>query len=354
MVDAAGVPHMAYTGNIADEEVIGHAWLGSSAFNREAVDGFGRGVRKAWVTGSAEPRLVYDGAYVSSVAFYAMRTDNGWAPDLLEFQDESSAATGLWAGGRMLLGRLSGQRGEEATGYASVDVVRQGLVFNERALPSESATLGIGEVPPMLAVGANQAGTTVHIVYSAPNGDVGTGRLVGDPLRPFQIRYVSFTSGTFSEPETLTVADGFYSGLSLAVDADDGLHVSFLRYDPEVTSGQLPSGFGVTLLSRAAGETTWAGKVVARDASHLARGSMAVASDGVVHAAYCTLASGGECDRVVHGYETEGGWATETVQEGCRGLGEGAALALGSDDSVHLAYGGCDGDLIYAARAATQ
>jgi hypothetical protein len=231
-------------------------------------------------------------------------------------------------------------------------VVRQGLVFNERALPSESATLGIGEVPPMLAVGADRAGTTVHIVYSAPNGDVDNGRLVGDPLRPFQIRHVTYASGAFSEPETLTVADGFYSGLSLAVDADDGLHVSFLRYDPEVTSGQLPSGFGVTLLSRAAGETTWAGKVVTRDASHLARGSMALASDGAVHVAYCTLASQGQCDRVVHGYETDGGWATETVQEGCRNLGEGAVLALGSDDSVHLAYGGCDAELIYAVRAA--
>ena len=344
MVDDAGVAHMAYTGSINNEEVIGHAWPTSSAFNREAVDGFGRGVRKAWVTGSTEPRLVYDGAYVSSVAFYAMRSANGWSPDLLEFQDESSAATGLWAGGRMLLGRLSGQRGEEATGYASVDVVRQGLVFNDRALPAASTTLGLGEVPPMLALGTDSSGTTVHIVYSAPNGEVGNGRLVGDPLQPFQIRYVTFSGSAFSEPETLTVADGFYSGLSLAVDADDGVHVSFLRYDREVTSGQLPSGFGVTLLSRAAGETTWAGKVVAREASHLARGSMAVASDGVVHMAYCTLASQGQCDRVVHGYETDAGWATETVQEGCRGLGEGATLALGSDDSVHVTYAGCPED----------
>jgi hypothetical protein len=145
---------------------------------------------------------------------------------------------------------------------------------------------------------------------------------------------------------------GFYGGLSLGVDDRDRVHVTFCEVGSySADGGALRSAFEIAHLVRGPESTEWQRESVGTGNSMVSRGGMTIDAAGEVHIAYCRLASDlTTCDTVVHAESAAGKWKTESIQSGCGGLGTQAAIAVGMDGGVHVAYSGCSGELMYASR----
>jgi hypothetical protein len=369
MVDTAGVPHIAYGVSVGGGSTFAHAWREAGEFVSEPISQVDRGFNRAWVANAPEPRVVYDFHLYSALAAHAVRgVDGAWTEEILQLPGQSGALSGTWYEGRLLLAGLNQIRGVEYPGYESSSVLRYGLVVDGQMAPLESTRLALDMVPPQLAIGVDGAGTA-HIVYSEPGDELAPGPLVDSSTPadvpktsewpPARIRYVTFRDGMWGEPETLAEPSSLYSGLSLAIDGSDNVHVTFANVSlwGVSASGQEPT-FGIYHLERAPGGTAWQRELVpGTEPDRVARGSLVVGAAADVHLVYCragarsTIDGHVRCNSVNHAQKRAGTWSTETIETGCE-LGRDAALAVGGDGRLHAAYRGCEGELRYATRAA--
>jgi hypothetical protein len=173
---------------------------------------------------------------------------------------------------------------------------------------------------------------------------------------PDTARYAKLQDGAWSEPEALAPAAGYYEGLSIAVDSGDNVHATFatLGSFADAESGLLTPAFAISYLRRAAGASSWERDVVPETGPvSLKRGSFALSQTGEAHWVYCLLRERqpGLCRGLSYARWTNGAWSNEELQSGCELLGP-SALALGPDDSIHVAYLNCERDLEYARHAA--
>lgn len=346
MLDRDGVPHIAYS----QQGDLWHAWLQDGELANEQVDEFGRGWHKAWVAGSPELRLVYSSFAFEKVVFQAVRAPDGsWFPESDLLSDYGAAVNAVWSDGRAKLARLS------STGYSSDSPVLQGVVF-DGVSPDATIRPTREEALGGLALALDRRGTA-HIVYASPSDDPGLGVFDGSVPKTSEypahtVRYVSVRDGRWSEPETLSLGAGRYSGLGVAIDAEDRLHVIFSGpSEPAALLEEAVRGVSITHLQQDPG-APWHREVVPSTGTpRLAPGSLALDAEGEVHLVYQAVRD--ERPDLVHVQKVGDSWSAETIQEGpCLSYGTGANLALGADGSVHTAFQGCDRQLIYATRAA--
>lgn len=338
LLDAAGAPHIAYTAGAQPGEQLRHAWLANGVFQSEVVDEYGRAY-KSWLRGAPDLRLVYNNHGYASLRFQAMRDASGaWLTDYIEIPSDAAALSGVWRDDRAQIAYVS------ALGRGSSET-KQGVVFGDSELPDAFSAYTYETVAAYTALVLDASGTA-HILYTAPASEIPKLSL----SVPWVVRYVTVRDGEWSEPETLTEA-GYYAGLSLAIDSDGRTHASFTRsraisYEPYTAHSE------VEYLSRSVGEANWQRETVdVSDNLSAARESLAVAADGTVFLAYCALdADGRRCNGLHLATLRDAVWSSETIDEGCAELGGLATLALGTGDSVHVAYQGCERELMYAVR----
>jgi hypothetical protein len=356
IVDAEQVPHVAYSVS-AQGRNLRHAWREGSGFVSEFVDEYGRGFSKSWVRNSNDLRLLYDGLMYSSVAFHASRDAAGsWNVDILNSIADSGAASAAWVADRLLVAQVTAVRGTDFPGYEGRFIVRQGVALDGQVIAEEHTRLSGEGVPPLVAMGVDSRGS-VHIAYSMPDDDFERYLPAGDFTVPLTIRYVRITDGEWSTPELLSPETGYYGGLSMAIDAEDSVHITFEQRSPYLA----PAGLHrMVYLRRAPEASLWASEFITDGRGGLARGSMAVDGAGTVHVVYCTILEGdSRCHGVNHARRRDGLWSTEAIQavESCARFGDPAAplllgtaatLALAGDGTVHVAYAGCERELIYA------
>jgi hypothetical protein len=361
MMDPADTPHFAYSAVATTPRggsmgVVRHAWLEAGELRVEQVDGSGRGLNKAWVLGSDEPRLVYDHIEYTGANFQAVwLAPDQWNVEVNTVVEVSAAASAVWQDGRLRMAYLTAVRGADHPDYEPGSLYRQGVVFDGQALPEEWTKIIYTPVSKELAFQIDSAGTT-HIAYATPPDDFNQYPGHPDGLPPYQLRYTTVRDGVWSAPELLTPSPGQYSGLAMKVDAGDSLHVTFtevgVALQPEEDVTRINE---IVYLHRAAGAASWEREIVpGTGPAAVARGALAVSPNGVVHLAYCTVATPGSgCNGIRYAEKAAGQWSQEEIQPGCEHTGAQAALAVGSDGRVHVAYQGCEFlQLVYATREA--
>jgi hypothetical protein len=344
MIDDAGVAHVAYTTIQNGDRSLRHAWIQGKDVRTEQVDLYGRGWLKGWVAGSSQLRLVYDSRNYAISTFHAVRDGDGqWAVEVMRPDEPSAAATAVWHEDRLLLARLSALQNE--SGWLHRLELDGELMAGGALAPAP--------ILPMLEIAVDGAGK-VHVVYSAPL-DSYQGPPSPELGAPLSLKYASFQNGAWGELATLTPYPGHYVGLSLALDSKEGVHVLFseLGSYPE-PDGSFNAAFEIHHLSKGVGKE-WDRELVPAGSANVADGSLAVDADGNVHLVYCTVGDDPpRCDGVAYAVKRGGTWSQEPIESGCPSLGHEAALALGRDGSVHVAYRGCDGMLTSATRSDSQ
>lgn len=347
LIDAAGVSHIAYAaGYDVPGNEVRHAWLEGGVFQSDVVDEYAGRAQKSWVRGAPGLSVLLNNAGFRGRGYQAsFDAASGWTWQPFERgddDDEDSSVAGLsgvWHDGRPRIAYVSGE------GNGVTSALRQGVSFdgNEPQPPERTMDRFAGHTA--LAIDASG---TAHLLYTAPAGSVP--KL--SELAPYQVvRYVTVQGGVWSTPETLT-EPGYYAGLSLVVDAGGRTHASFthsrtITYQPYLGHSE------IEYLSRGAGDASWQrGLVEVSDQASAARESLAVAADGTVLIAYCALdESRPQCNGLRLATLRDGAWSSAPIDEGCATLGALAALQLGADDRVHVAYQGCERELMYAVRS---
>jgi hypothetical protein len=350
-VDSFGVPHVAYSAAEGFENNIKHALLETPAIH-ESVDGYGRGTSKAWVSGTEDLQLIYDGPSYKVVTFHAARMPAG-AWDVRTFTheaEESAAATAAWYDGRLRVARLTYRLEAELVDNESASLLRYGITYDGQPLPESETRVAAVQVPALMAFAIDSVGMA-HIAYSAPADDLEDYPYELHAGQPHTIRYITNLAGRWGRLETLTPVVGFYGGLALEVDGRGRVHVTFGEVGSySAAGGALGAAFEIVHLIRDSESSEWVRESVPTGKSMLSRGSMAIDATGEVHIAYCSTPDLAVCDSVFHAETRGGAWQTELIQSGCRGLGTQAATTVGPDDVVHVAYTGCAGELMYASR----
>lgn len=347
MVDAEGVPHVAYSSSVQE---LWHAWLTNGSLEAELIDTFSRGMRKAWVPGSPEPRLVYDSLTFNVVGFQSVRNAPGaWTVEPLVYDELSGGASAVWIDGSLRTARLVAGT-EEVAGKV---LARHGVVYDGHRLPAEHTRLAGERVSPQLALAMDRNGAA-HIVYSAPADDYEL-YTPGDESLPHTVRYVAVSNGQWSEPVVLSDANaGQYSGLSIAVDGTDTIHVGFSELSSYDLNGDVTPSSQLHHLSRGV-RAEWTDEVIPTGApARSGRGSMALDQAGEPHFAYCFAEAGQDrCSAIGYVHRRVDKWYAEAIQVGCDRLGEEAAIAIGTQGQAFVAYRGCDGQLVLAERQQT-
>lgn len=346
MLDAAGVPHVAYSTSSNSIAELRHAWLVDGKLASERVDTNGRGRRKTWVPGSLEPRLVYDHLSFSVVGFHAVRSSaEEWAVNVLEFKQPSAGISAVWQGGELKLCRMSASTEDSEGGR----VWRHGLVCDSLQLSALSTRVATETVPPQLAMATDSLGA-LHLLYTAPADDYRAYLPSDDGLLPHTIRHVMLANDEWSELTTLSEAPGSYDGLSIAIDAADTLHVAFAELVSYNEEGDGAPSLKLHHWSRSVG-SKWVGEVIPTPArARLSRGSLSLDDSGVLHLVYCLIADSPPlCNAVGYARNVRGTWQSETIQDGCESFGDDAALAATSEQAF-VAYRGCNGELVLAGR----
>lgn len=354
MVDGSGVPHVAYNSSF---EELWHASLTAGRWEAELVDVFARGWRKAWVQGSPEPQLVYDALTFSVAGFHSVRSaPRAWTVEALVFGEKSAGASAVWREDRLQVARLV-TTSEEISGNPRV---RHGLVFDGQHLPTAYTRLATEAVVPQLAVAMDGNGTA-HIVYTAPADDAAPTHLAeedlelspsGDASLPYTVRYVSVRNAEWSAPVVLSgPGASVYEGLAIAVDAADTVHVGFSGPASSGTQADGTRAWALQHFSRGVA-AEWTGEVIPVGArARSSRGSLALDQAGEPHFAYCFVEEGQpRCSAIGYAYRRAGRWQVEAIEGGCDRVGEDAALALGTQGQVFVAYRGCEGELMLAER----
>lgn len=352
MVDAEGFPHVAY--NVSENALssLRHAWLTREGFGSEQVDAYGRGRHKSWVLGSVEPRLVYDHFVHDGAAYHAVREGRErWGIEVFDLESGSAGATAVWRDERLVMARLTAVRSISPPDEART-LLRHGAVYDGRSLPEPYTRVAAEAVAPYLAMAIDSVGVA-YLFYAGPADDYQVFLPLDDGLVPQTLRLVAVTEGQWSEPETLSLGPGIYGGLSLAVSASGTIDVTYSELSSFASvNGDLTTttAFQVTHLSRAVGEQ-WSREIVPITPARVAAGSMAVDPNGDLHIAYCAAGASAPCSGVGYARKRDGAWQVETIEEGCARIGDDAALALGADGAVFVAYRGCNRELMVASRS---
>lgn len=343
MLDAAEAPHIAYTAGSAPAlgDTLQHAWLQDGVFNVEVVDNHGGRSNKSWVRGAPELRLVYNNYGYASTAFEALRNEGGdWSWQSFDVVDASAGLSGIWRDGEVKIAYVS-----QASVGVEQSAWRYELSFAGSRLPPRWARATQPEVSADIGVVIDASGLA-HIVYTMP---VEQGLKLSLEA-PRDVFYTTVRGTEWSEPELLSTVPGYYGGLSLAIDADGRVHVTytttrFTSFDPVETTGE------INYVTRRGDGAGWRRETVpSAGSARTARESLAVRS-GIVQLVYCELTADGRFCNGLHRAMLDGaGWSREVIDQGCEDLGRFATLALGADGRVHVAYQGCDRRLMYAER----
>ncbi|MET0411564.1 MAG: hypothetical protein ABW217_09715 [Polyangiaceae bacterium] len=340
LLDAAGTPHIAYTAGLSQlGDQLRHAWLEGGVFQSDVVDEYSR-AHKSWLRGAPELRLVYNNYSYASIGFQARRDEGGsWSRETFEVSGDAAAISGTWRDGRAQIAYVS------ALSSASNET-KQGVTFADSDLPDAFVEYAYERVDAFSSLAIDASGTA-HLLYTAPAREIPK---LSEKL-PAAVRYVTVRDGVWSEPETLT-EPGHYAGLSLVIDGEGLSHVSFTRSRP-LDSELLTQASEVIYLTRAAGNADWQRVLLPAGSGAVAsRESLAVTADGTVLLAYCALdAEGGRCGGLRLATLRDGAWSSESIDDGCVDLGALATVQLAADGSVHVAYQGCERELMYAVRS---
>jgi hypothetical protein len=175
---------------------------------------------------------------------------------------------------------------------------------------------------------------TFHLLYTAPVDRWTDAALA----HPDTVRYVQVSAaGDWSAPERLGSGERYYEGLSLVVDAQDVVHVSFRESHPD-------RGDTVWHLTRPAADETgeWQAQPVVEKPVRLWRHSLALDRRARPYLAYQNLEAEGYAAVEVASLDQE--WRTETLEQAeCCDLGEFATLTTDEHDRIHVAYRSADG-----------
>jgi hypothetical protein len=340
LLDAAGVPHIAYaSGDSSLGDEVRRAWLDGDAFQSDIVDEYGGRAQKSWIRGAPRPSVLLNNRGFAGLGYQAtFAEDSGWTWRAFEGEEDDSAAglSGVWHEGRARIAYVS------ALGNGVTSALRQGVAFDGEEPQPPQSTMETVQGYTALAVDASG---TAHILYTAPALEIP--KL--SELMPAVVRYVTVLDGVWSEPETLS-EPGNYAGLSLVVDDTGISHVSFTR--SRLPADLLTQTSQVIYLTRRASYADWQRQLLPTESSAVAsRESLAVAADGTVLLTYCALDSEEHrCNGLQLATLRDGTWSSEPIDEGCVDLGALATLQLAADGSVHVAYQGCERELMYAVR----
>jgi hypothetical protein len=365
MVDAEGTPHIAHNGGVGTSGGLRHAWLVDGEVAEEAIGDVDRGWQKSWVAGSPEPRLVYDALHLFEYASYeASRDPSGaWLVETFNFPQTVAASSGVWRDGGSWVVRQTAERSAEYPDSQPAVAMMHGVLFGEQPAPTSRIHYGREEVTPGLALAFDRSGKA-HIVYSAPSDELASfpnafrAGAADVPKRSelamYTVRYVTWDDDGWSEPETLTSDEGWYHGLSMAIDDEGSVHVAFSgasAFIPSDSEYDLRFASTITHLERA-GDAAWVREeVISSGSPQLARGSLALSPEGDPHLVYYSRPSA-ERGEVTYARKQGGTWTMELIQAGCARNGNKATLALDLAGTPHVAYSGCDGQLVYATRPA--
>ena len=368
MVDALGQPHVAYGASGTapnDRGPLHHAWMAGKRWQQEPIEPdepYDRGSRKAWVRGSVEPRLVYTDVLYSSRAYQALyREAGGWEVETLLYAEDSGAMTAVWHDDRLLLARMTSVR-EDVPQLGSM-APRLGLSIDGRALPIEFTELAPEDGLPMLALAVDSSGAEL-VAYATqtdwipPIPELTEPRTDRAALSEFPltvVRFVSHRDGEWSVPVDLSPTPSAHGGLSLDVDPQGTAHVVFTVRQlggDTVAADDLKEIQVIHHMSRRPGESWSRDLIGGIGSASMGRGSMAIDARGGVHVVYCRIADASRgCDAVGHAVLIDGEWTTEDIESGCDDLGGDAAVAVGADGTVFVAYRGCDRELRIARKS---
>jgi hypothetical protein len=366
MVDAEGTPHIAHNGGVGTSGGLRHAWLVDGELTEEVIDDSSRGWQKSWMAGAPKPHLVYDSLHLFEYASYeASRDPSGaWAVETFNFPQTVAASAAVWRGGAPWVARQTSERSAEYPSSQPSVAMLHGVLFDGQPAPTSGTRYGREDVTPGLALAFDSSGKA-HIVYSAPSDELAdfpnSASLAGaadvdkrSEKFPYTVRYVTVDDGLWSEPETLTPSEGWYLGLSLAIDDQDNVHVAFSGasdFIPSDSEYDLRFASTITHLERA-GDGGWIREdVVSSGSPQMARGSLALGPEGDPQLVYFAQPSA-ERGEVTYARKQGGAWTTEIIQTGCARHGDKATLALDGAGNPHAAYRSCDATLVYATRAA--
>jgi hypothetical protein len=366
MVDADGTPHIAHNGGIGTSGGLRHAWLVNGELTEEVIDDNSRGWQKSWVAGAPEPRLVYDSNHLfEPVSFEASRDPSGaWTVGTFSFLHHVAASSGVWRdSGSWVVRQAAERRDAYFQGQPAVAVLH-GVLFDVQLAATGGMHYGREEVTPGLALALDRSGKA-HVIYSAPSDELAdfpnSASLAGaadvdkrSELVMYTVRYLTLGDSGWSEPETLTPSEGWYHGLSMAIDDQDNVHVAFSgasEFVPSDSEYDLRFASTITHLQRAP-DSAWVREDVSTSGSpQLARGSLALSPNGDPELVYYSRPSA-ERGEVTYARKQGSTWTTELIQAGCARHGAEATLALDAAGNPHVAYRSCEGKLVYATRPA--
>jgi hypothetical protein len=351
MVDRDGALHIA-SNVYALNGALRHAWIAGGEFQTEIIDPEGRN-HVSWVLNSEQLRLVYNNFGYTTTLFRAEESDTGaWAYDRVSIPNRSAAIAGVWKEDALQLAYLTQIPVDPADPFGNLR--RHTLIYAGEEVPLAGTGLTRTFEPAFMAVALDPSGA-VHFLYTASPENLNDYEPCGDCGNVQNLRYVNHSSSGWSEPETVTLP-GYYTGLSMLVDATGGIHATLRAGDVFPSPGEPPSPTrNIQYLSRVAGATSWQTSTLVESENAIAwPGSLALDQQGRVHLVYCSNddAAVPRCDSAWHLYQQDGAWLSERIDSGCERLGNYAAIASGPDDVLHVAYEGCEGQLMYATRPA--